>query len=397
MNPSLDPPPRDLSSHTASYGLGRSTSLWFLGLAGIYLSYALTVFLGLGGDVALLERVEMVLGPSMVALALLISPSLFAASVGQVNSASGDPPKPLARRWVVITLTAGIAYLLSAVGPEAVSLLTSSLTKQPIEGAAVPRPPTLEVARHLIPVAIATFVLLSGAAGILIGQVTGPWQPFWRDAGHWISGVTLMASFLFPFLATTDSVALQGTSPIWIILNPLAIPLLLTAFLAVRERHALGLRPGTWFRRADPTTLDPRSLDRIITRITRDPDSTIDLRDLTEPEREMATLATAIHRIAAPRATLSESRVQEIVTALVEASPGTSPEASRPRRSWLEPTVLGGFCTSWTCLAAGLLIVSPLGGVPTSVVSAAVVGFLGSVGIVLVARRFPGLASTVAT
>ena len=206
-----------------------------------------------------------------------------------------------------------------------------------------------------------------------------------------------MASFLFPFLATTDSIAQHGTSPIWIILNPLAIPLLLTAFLAVRERHALGLRPGTWFRRADPTTLDPRSLDRIITRITGDPDSTIDLRDLTEPEREMATLATAIHRIAAPRATLSESRVQEIVTALVEASPGTSPEASRPRRSWLEPTVLGGFCTSWTCLAAGLLIVSPLGGVPTSVVSAAVVGFLGSVGIVLVARRFPGLASTVAT
>ena len=173
--------------------------------------------------------------------------------------------------------------------------------------------------------------------------------------------------------------------------------MLLTSFLAVRERHALGLRPRTWWRRADPNTLDPRSLDRIITRVTRDPDSAIDPRDLTGPEREMAILATAIHRIAAPQATLSESRAREIVTALVEAAPAKSPEGTRPRRSGLEPTVLGGFCTSWTCLAAGLLIVSPLGGVPTSVASAAVVGFLGSAGIVLVARRFPGLASTVST
>ncbi|MYA63336.1 MAG: hypothetical protein F4022_11480 [Gemmatimonadetes bacterium] len=377
--------------------MGRSTSLWFLGLAGIYLSHALTVFLELGGDVAFLERFEMVLGPSTVAPALLVSPSLFAAGVGQADTPDGNPRMEIVRRWAVITLCAGIAYLLSAVGPETVSLLTSSFPGQPNEGATASRPPTLETARHLIPFAISALVLLSGAAGVLMGHITSPWQPLRRNAARWILGVALMASFLFPFLATTDSIAQHGTSPIWILLNPLAIPFLLTTLLAVRERHALGLRPGTWWRRADPSTLDPRSLDLIATRITGDPDSTIDPHSLTEPEREMATLATAIHRIAAPRATLSESRVQEIVTALVEASPDRSPEAARPRRSWLEPSVLGGFCTSWTCLAAGLLIVSPLGGVPTSVVSATVVGFLGSAGILLVARRFPGLASTVPT
>ncbi|MXW18916.1 MAG: hypothetical protein F4123_05140 [Gemmatimonadetes bacterium] len=262
---------------------------------------------------------------------------------------------------------------------------------------AASRPSALEDTRILIPSTISVCALLSGVAGILIGHITSQWQTLWRNTTRWISGVTLMTSFLLPFLATMDSIAQHGTSPIWILLNPLAIPFLLTTLLAVRERHALGLRPGTWWRRADPSTLDPRSLDLIATRITGDPDSTIDPHSLTEPEREMATLATAIHRIAAPRATLSESRVQEIVTALVEASPDRSPEAARPRRSWLEPSVLGGFCTSWTCLAAGLLIVSPLGGVPTSVVSATVVGFLGSAGILLVARRFPGLASTVPT
>lgn len=377
--------------------MARLTSLWFLALTGVYLSYGLTVFFGLEDGIALLKRVEMVLGPTTVALALLLSPSVFAASVGQVDLGSGSPRRALAPRWVIIALFAGVACLLSAVGPETVSILTASSPQQPPGMPGTSRPPAIELARDLIPVAISAFVLVSGLVGVLIGHVTSQWQSLWRNAARWISGVTLMAAFLFPLLATGRAIAQHGTSPIWIILNPLAIPLLLASFLAVRERHALGLRPGTWWRRTDPATLDPKSLDRIVTRITRDPDSTIDLHNLTEPEREMATLATAIRRIAAPRATLSESRVKEIVTAIVEASPGTTPEASHPRRFWLDPTALGGFCTSWTCLAAGLLIVSPLGGVPTSVISAAVVGFLGSAGIVLVARRFPGLASTVPT
>jgi len=391
-----DPRPADLPPRSGAFALARLTGMWFLGLAGIHLLYGGSVFLGLEGDMAVLERLTMVLGPTTLALPLLISPSLFASSVGQTNGLETTPGQALARYLVFFALLAGVAYLLSTIGTALATTLTSAVPQSP-EGPAVSPPPALELTRHLIPVAISANVPLSGVAGILVGRATDPWQPLWRNATRWILGVALTASFLLPFLATTKAIAQHGTSPIWIILNPLAIPFLLTSFLAVRERHAHGLRPGTWWRRADPNTLDPRSLDRIVTRVTRDPDSAIDPRDLTGPEREMAILATAIHRIAAPQATLSESRVREIVTALVEAAPAKSPEGTRPRRSWLEPTVLGGFCTSWTCLAAGLLIVSPLGGVPTSVVSAAVVGFLGSAGIALVARRFPGLASTVPT
>ena len=397
MGSLVDPPAPDLPSSADSYGLARLTILWFLGLATIYLLYGWTALHGIAGHTTVLERVEMVLGPSMIAFALLISPSLYGACLAQVSGFDGTPGRVLAGRWAVMTLLAGLAYLLSAAGPGIVSSLLSSVTEGSSAAPATPRPPASELARHLIPVSLAAFVPISGTAGTLVGHVTSPWQPALRSATRWVAGITLMASFLLPFLATANAIALQGTSPIWIIVNPLVLPLVLTSALAVRERDALGLRLGAWWRRTGPNSLDPEALDRIITGVTGDPGSRIDPRSLTGPEREMAAIAAAIRSIAGSRPTLSESRVREIVTAIIEASPPNTSQAATPRRSWFGPSELGGFCTSWTCLAVGLVIVSPLGGVPISVATAAVVGFLGSAGILLVARRFPGLASAVAS
>lgn len=397
MGTLANPPPPDPPSPEDSYGLARLTTLWFLGLAAIYLLYGWTALHRIAGHTTPLERVEMVLGPSMFAFALLVSPSLYAAGLAQVSGFDRNPGRVLDSRWAVLVLLAGMAYLLSAAGPAIVSSLLSSVPEGPLGASATPRPPANELARHLIPVSLAVFVPISGTAGTLIGHVTSAWQPLRRDIARWISGIALMASFLLPFLATANAIALQGTSPIWIIVNPLALPLVLTAALAVRERDTIGLRVGGWWRPVSTNRLDPELLDRIVTGVTEDPGSRIDPRSLTGPEREMATLATMIRSIAGPRATLPESQVREIVTAIIKASPATTPEAARPRWSWLEPSFLGGFCTSWTCLAVGLVIVSPLGGVPISVATAAVVGFLGSAGILLVARRFPGLASAVAS
>jgi len=348
------------------------------------------------GDAVLLERITMVLGPSTVAFAMLISPSLFAAGVVQI-SAVRAPGRILARRWVLFVVLAGVAYLLATVGATLADSLATPVVRDPAEVLSVSRPRVHALSHHLIPVSLAVFVPISGTAGTLIGHVTSAWQPLRRDIARWISGIALMASFLLPFLATANAIALQGASPIWIIVNPLALPLVLTAALAVRERDTIGLRVGAWWRPVSTNRLDPELMDRIVTGVTEDPGSRIDPRSLTGPEREMATLATMIRSIAGPRATLPESQVREIVTAIIKASPATTPEAARPRWSWLEPSFLGGFCTSWTCLAVGLVSVSPLGGVPISVATAAVVGFLGSAGILLVARRFPGLASAVAS
>ena len=371
--------------------------MWFLGLTGIYLLYAWSVFLGLGGETPFLERVTMALGPSTFAFALLISPSLFASSIGQTDGPEMSPGRALARCWAFFALFAGVAYLLSIIGTGIATSLTSPVPGDASEMfAPPPAPPALETTRILIPFAISACVPLFGVAGILIGHITSWWRTLWRNTARWLFGVTLMASFLLPFLATMNAIAQHGTPPIWILINPLAIPLLLTSVLVVRERHALGLSLGTRWRRAR-TQVDPEWLDRVVAQITGDPDSVVDPRGLTEPEREIAALAAAIRRIAGPRATLSESRVREIVAAITAASPARAPEAVKPRRSAFRPAVLGGFCTSWTCLAVGLVIVGPLGGVPTSVASAAIAGFLGSAGILLVARRCPHLAATVPT
>ena len=359
--------------------------------------YGWSAGLGLAGDAAFLERATMVLGPSMIAFALLISPSLYAACLAPVSGFDGDPGRFLAGRWAVLALLAGLAYLLSAAGPGIVSSLLSPVAEGSSGTSATPRPPASELARHLIPVSLAAFVPISGTAGALIGHVTSSWHPLRRNAARWVAGIILLASFLLPFLATANAIALQGTSPIWIVVNSLALPLILTSALVVRERDALGLRLGGWWRRTGPNRLDPEILDRIVTGDTGDPGSRIDPRSLTGPEREIAAIAAAIRHIAGSRPKVSESRVREIVAAIIEASPPNTSQAPRPRRSWFDPFVLGGFCTSWTCLAVGLVIVSPLGGVPISVATAAVVGFLGSAGILLVARRCPGLASAVAS
>jgi len=109
----------------------------------------------------------------------------------------------------------------------------------------------------------------------------------------------------------------------------------------------------------------------------------------TGPEGEMAHFASAIRRIAAPTATLSESRASEIVRALQPAPGAAEPTTTGKKRLRLELTRIGRFYTGWTCLAAGLLLVSPIGGVPMSVVPAVAVGFVGSAGIVWIANRRP--------
>ena len=398
MASQIDPPTSGSPPATGPFGgLARLTGLWFVGLAGTYLLYGWSTGLGMEGDAVFLERVTMVLGPSAVAFALIISPSLFAAGVVQLGPLERGPGRVLRRRGVLFLVFAGIAYLLSTIGATIATSVMSPVVRDPVEALSVSPSPTGGLSRHLIPVSLAAFVPISGTAGTLVGHVTSPWQPALRNATRWVAGITLMASFLLPFLATANAIALQGTSPIWIIVNPLVLPLVLTSALAVRERDALGLRLGAWWRRTGPNSLDPEALDRIITAVTGDPGSRIDPRSLTGPEREMAAIAAAIRSIAGSRPTLSESRVREIVTAIIEASPPNTSQAATPRRSWFGPSELGGFCTSWTCLAVGLVIVSPLGGVPISVATAAVVGFLGSAGILLISRRFPGLASAVAS
>ena len=370
---------------TAVAAFARLAGIWFLGLSGLYAVYMWTAFMGLREETTTLGSLVMVAGPMTFALSLLVAPATFAAARDRFDVSGCETLGTRALQWVLLVAFALAAYVLSASGPTiAVSVLAATQGTPPEPAPAAPGS-LLQAARSLLPVTAGLFTIVSGCAGGLAGHVTRGWRPRKRDVAHWFACLALVASFLLPLLIATSFILNRGSSVVWIILGPLFLPTLLTALLAWRERHALGIRIGRGSVGA-ADSVDPKSLDRIVSAVSQNPELDVDTVALTRQEREMAHLASAIRRIAAPVAALSESRAKEIVRALQTARAPAEPTTTR-KKLRLELTRIGGFYTGWTCLAGGLLLVSPFGGVPMSVVSAVAVGFVGSAGIVWIASR----------
>ena len=376
-------------------GFGRGASAWFLALAGLYVLYMWSAFLGPESGISVRERLLMVFGPTTVAFSVLISPAVFAAGLARFRPFSIEAPAKRGAHWAHLAFFALIAYTLSALGPHiAVSLMPAARDRTP-EDALVVHEAVLATSRLLIPLAMGLLTLCSGIAGALVSHATENWRPRRRDTARWLACLALIASFVLPLLVVSNLILLHQAPAYWIVVGPLTIPLILVGTLGWRLRDTLGLRLG---RREGRATVDPDTLDRIITAVaTAEEDSEPRLEDLakTDFELEMAHLAAGIRRELAGRATISESRVQKIVTAVLEAPPATAPKTAVPPNPTLEPANVGVFATSWACLAIGLVIVSPLGGVPPSLLSAVGVGLVGSAGVTLIARRYPSLSDTV--
>ena len=386
-----EPPERPAAAAFASLA-----GTWFLGLSGLYALYMWTVFVGSPEETTTLGILAMVVGPITVALSLLVAPAVFAAARDRFDLSGCDAPGTRVRQWVLLVTFALLAYLLAAFGPAvAVSLLASPEGTLPEPAPTAPGS-LLQTARSLFPVTAGLLTIVSGCAGGLVGHVTRGWHPRRRDVAHWFACLALVASFLLPLLFATGFILTRGASAAWIILGPLFLPTLLTALLAWRKRHSLDIRIGRGLANA-ADSVDPKSLDRIVSTIAQDSELDLDTLANTKSEREMAYLASAIRRIAAPTATLSESKAKEIVRALQTAPATVTPTTNGRTKLRLELTRIGGFYTGWTCLAAGLLLVSPIGGVPMSVVSAVAVGFVGSVAIVWIAGRRPKSTAAAST
>lgn len=382
--------PRHPSSprRTGVAAFARLAGTWFLGLSGLYVLYMWTVFMRLPEETTALGTLVMVAGPMTLALSLLVAPAVFAAARDRFDLAGCDTPGTRSGQWALLVTFALVTYVLAAFGP---AIAVSSLAVRhgtPPEPAPGAPGSLLHTARSLFPITAGFLTVVSGCAGGLVGHVTRGWRPRERDIAHWFACLALVASFLLPLLIATSFILSRGSSVVWIILGPLFLPALLTALLAWRARHALGLSIGRRFTNS-ADSVDPKSLDRIVSAVAQDSDSDVDTVARIRPEGEMAHFASAIRRIAAPTATLSESKAKEIVRALQPAPAVAEPTTTRMNELRLELTRIGGFYTGWTCLAAGLLLVSPIGGVPMSVVPAVAVGFAGSAGIVWIASRGP--------
>ena len=377
-----------------SADFGRVAGAWFVGLSGLYILYLWGAFPGPESGLAVQDRLLMAVGPTTVALSFLIAPAMFAAALERFRPFSGRASARNVFDWGVQVLSALAACSLSTLGPRlAISLMPRALHSTPQD--ALVAYEALATTRLLAPLAIGLFVLCSGVAGALVGQVTTNWRRWSRNASRWLACLALIASFLLPLLATSNLIQ-QGHAPAyWIVVGPLAIPLFLVGSLAWRLPNTLILR---LLRRQGPTTVDPYTLDRIVTAVGPGDDrAERPPKDLTSTdlELEMARIVAGIRLEARVRAAIPEAQVQEIVEAILEASPAPTPSRVAPIRSVVEPGQAGVFVTSWACLAAGLVIVSPLGGAPMNLLSAGVVSLLGAIGVMLISHLYPSLNETV--
>ncbi len=338
----------------------------------------------------------MSVGPTMVVLSLLLSPSVFAAGAIRfdLTGRHRDGQRlPLAD----VSLCAAVAFLLSVLGSSTAGSIVPTVHDQPADALAAAPQTVLEFASLLVSLSISILVFISGFAGALVSLATQAWQPVRRCATAWFASLALIAFFLVPFLACVNAIVHHGASPLWIAAGPLALPLLLTGALAWHQRGSIvfGVGAGRFGARSD--ALDPEVVDRIISEVAGGLEPGVDAPARTESEAEMAQLAAAIRHVAAPQATMSEARVQKVVADILAKSPAPAPMRPDVWRPRIAAGTIGIFCAAWACLAAGLLIVSPLGGVPPSVASAVAVGFLGSAGVLWIGRRSPALAATLQT
>lgn len=353
---------------------------WFLGLSALYVLYALGTFFALEDYLGIANRLGMSVGPTTAALSLLVGPATFAAAVSAPLTGEYEG-RSVHGRVVQLVLLALGAYALYGFGPRLGSALLSPDGFPPPDVFAAPQ--TVESARFWVPSTIAIFTILSGAAGGLLSRVMEWWSPGPRATMTWLSCLALFLAFWLPFLLTASLILHRGVAGAWILPGSLLLPAILTAGVAWRLVDDLGLAGAFQRRRREGDSYDPLRVDRAVNPPASGPDGPpIGSGSATRAELEMIHLAKGIRSVVGPSANLSPEHVDEIVNALLEApqpkaAKPTVAQRARDRIGRLAP--VGQFCTNWACLAAVLLMVGMLGGVPPNLVLAGLAGLLGSV------------------
>ena len=377
-------------------GFASSAVRWFLGLSGLYVLYASGTFFGLD-DYRIVNRLAMVVGPTTVALSLLVAPATFAAAAG--DAITGRHERTLIRRQVVqLILLALGAYALYGFGPRISSAFLAPDGLVPTVGAA---PQIVESARFWVPSTIGMFTVLAGVSGGITSRIAEWWSPARRVTMTSLSFLGLFLSFWLPFLLTMNLILHGGVAPAWILPGSLLLPIILIAGTA--WWLAADLRLPSVFRQrgAKADSYDPRHLDRVDRAVNPPaggPDEPpIGATAATRAELEMIHLAKGIRSVVGPSANLSPQHVDEIVNSLLEApdteaAKPTTAQRARERIARPRPSAVGQFCTNWACLALVLLMVGMLGGVPPNLALAGLAGLLGSVVIRTVAAGKLSLA-----
>lgn len=373
------------SRKLTEFGFGGISAICFLGFVGLYVAYGAFAFLRLGDHIPIGDRAIMVLAPSTIAISFLVAPAVFAASAIRFDLLTAGNLAGRRVYWGQLVLASFCAYLLWAVGPLAVRSMLP-VTIDPPPESFMPFREALADLRLLSPVSCALFVMVSGVAGALIGRISA--KSHWNGAraGQWFACLGLIVAFWALSHITSYRILQDGIPAIWIVLAPLSLPVAFTVALAWRELGpptewvSLGRQLGI----SDPK--DPDVLDAIVFAAGKEPGETVveDWAAGRLGEQHSAMIARRIRSLVGSRATLSQSQIAEIVATLSKREESTHESgiywSAKRARS------LGDFCSAWTCLTTGSLVVASLGGLTTNVGAALLSGLVGSIGVVLMFR-----------
>lgn len=369
------------------YGFAKLASTWFAALLGLYAFYALIAFYRLPSRFPSADRAIMILGPTTIALALLVSAATFAASAMRFHLLTARDVERRRVYWAQLGLFGLGAYLLVAIGTPLVRSMLPGGSDLPAE-TLIPYADTLSSLRLVVPIPFGLFAVLSGVAGALVGRAIS--RSVLKHAGTvpWLACFGLVGTFAASFFGTASLAAQHGFPSVSIAIVPIIVPLIVVAALARRDdsgfrsRFALGEEPGE----SDP--LDPSTVDEILARVieTR---HTEDLGTATtiSVEGDVSDLIHSIRRVAGSRATMSPARVSDIVQHLVTTDSGRTQPVAESHLKPRSAVRMGEFSSACTSLAAGFLVIGSMGGLVPSISSAVVTGIVGAAVIFFVLPR----------
>ena len=361
----------------AERGFARLAGTWLGGLVGLYAIYALIAFSRLEPQIPDAHRAIMVLGPTTMAAALLVSAATFAASATRFDLLTARDPMHRRVYWAQLALFGVGSYLLVAVGAPLVRSMLPGAGDLPADSL-LPSARASDL-RLLFPAPFGVFAVLSGIVGALVGRITSRSVRKHSGAVPWLACFGLVGAFAASFLATSTLIVQGGFPSAWIIIGPLTVPLIAVAALARRD----DLGPRSLFRTAEETVesdpLDPDTVDEILSRVI---DSTRtkggrQTATTTPAEDRVAHLTGSIRAVAGTRARMSPAQVSGIVEHLVTR--GGEPTQAVPKMRFRTRVAMGELCAVWVSLAAGYLVVGSMGGLMPSVSAAVIAGIVGSV------------------
>ena len=376
------------------FGFARLASMWFGALLGLYGVYALIAFFRLPPRFLGADRAIMVLGPTMMAVALVVSAATFAASAMRFDLLMTRDAAHRRAYWTQLVLFGLGAYFLVAFGAPAVRSLWAGTSDLPLESLP-PAGSAVTGLRLLFPVSFGVFAVLSGIIGAFVGRITSRSVVKHAGAVPWLAGFGLVSVFTASFLGTSSLIVQRGFSSVCIIVLPLTVPLIVLAALVWREDYGFPqalFRPGGRAIKSDP--IDPDSVDEVLSRVigshmkTNDPVSSTTV----SAENDVVRLAHGIRRVAGSRPRMSPANVSDIVDQLVTQSVGRTQPVARAQSK--HRTAAGELCSAGASLAAGCLLIGSIGGLMPSISSAVIVGIIGSAAAFLVHPR--GLAKATA-